>query len=436
MRAIPSPQRNVQTTRSGFGESQLTPAIVARSRATARPDLLFCEVARLEAAALFTTRNATQTMVLPNQERCMHIVVFGLTVSSSWGNGHATLWRALLKALSKRGHTATFYEHDVSWYADARDNWTPPSGISLQLYSSLDEIRSEALSDLNSAGLGMFTSYCPDGPEAADMILDSRAAIKCFYDLDTPVTLNSLRSGDPVAYLPANGLGNFDVVLSYTGGRALTELQARLGARTVAPLYGSVDPEAHFPVPPLDQYRGILSYLGTFAADRQHALETLFLEPARRMPNETFQLAGAQYPDSFSTVPNITFVPHLAPHLHPAFFCSSRATLNITRGVMAEYGYCPSGRLFEAAACGVPIVSDGWDGLEMFFTPGEEILRVNTPNDVIEAVSLPGTELRHIAEAARDRTLANHTAERRVMELEEICVRVSCSGIVMDSRAS
>jgi spore maturation protein CgeB len=355
----------------------------------------------------------------------MHIVILGLTVSSSWGNGHATLWRALLKALSKRGHSATFYEHDVSWYADNRDDWTAPDGIALRLYSSFDEIRTEALRDLNSAEMGMFTSYCPDGPQAANLILDSRAAIKCFYDLDTPVTLSSLRSGETVAYLPQDGLADFDLVLSYTGGRALTELQSRLGAHAVAPLYGSVDPEAHYPVSPLDQYRGVLSYLGTFAADRQVALETLFLEPARRLPAKTFQLAGAQYPDSFASLPNIAFVPHLPPHLHPAFFCSSRATLNITRGVMAQYGYCPSGRLFEAAACGVPIVSDGWDGLEMFFTPGEEILRVDTPEDVIEALSLPETDLRHIAESARERTLANHTAERRVMELEDICDRVT-----------
>lgn len=193
----------------------------------------------------------------------------------------------------------------------------------------------------------------------------------------------------------------------------------------VAPLYGSVDPEAHFPVAPLDQYRGIISYLGTFAADRQLALETLFLEPARRLADKTFQLAGAQYPDSFSSLPNVAFVPHLAPQLHPAFFCSSRATLNITRSVMAQYGYCPSGRLFEAAACGVPIVSDGWDGLEMFLAPGEEILRVDTAEDVVEALSMPEAELGRMAKAARERTLANHTAERRVMDLEDICDRVS-----------
>lgn len=354
----------------------------------------------------------------------MHIVVFGLTVSSSWGNGHATLWRALLKSLSKRGHTATFYERDVSWYADTRDNWNPPSGISLRLYSSLNQVRDDALRELSSSDLALFTSFCPDGPAVAKLILSSGAAISCFYDLDTPVTLRALQNRDLVPYLPPDGLFNFDLVLSYTGGPALTELQSRLGARTVATLYGSVDPEAHFPVPSTDQYRGILSYLGTFAADRQRALETLFLEPARRLKSETFQIAGAQYPDSFSSVPNIVFAPHLAPQSHPAFFCSSRATLNITRGTMAEYGYCPSGRLFEAAACGVPILSDGWEGLDMFFTPGREILRVDTPDDVIDALALPETTLRHIAEAARERTLANHTADRRVMELEGICEHI------------
>lgn len=370
----------------------------------------------------------------------MHIVVFGLTVSSSWGNGHATLWRALLKALAKRGHTVNFYERDVSYYADTRDNWEPPPGITLRLYTAIDDIRQYALHDLNAADLGMFTSYCPDGPEAAELILDSHALIKCFYDLDTPVTLSSLSAGGPVPYLPAIGLGDFDLVLSYTGGSALTELQSRLGARIAAPLYGSVDPDAHFPVPPLDEYRGILSYLGTFAADRQKALETLFVEPARRLPNETFQLAGAQYPDSFSSMPNVAFTPHLAPQLHPAFFCSSRVTLNITRGVMARYGYCPSGRLFEAAACGVPIVSDGWDGFDLFFTPGEEILHVDTPENVIDALSLPDTDLRRIANAARERTLANHTAERRVMELEDICEGLSdrmqaAAGVVMNKSA-
>jgi spore maturation protein CgeB len=351
----------------------------------------------------------------------MHIVIFGLTVSSSWGNGHATLWRALLKSLAHRGHSATFYEHDVSYYADTRDNWTPPGGIKLRLYSSFEDVRPQADRELAYADLGLFTSYCPDGPAAAQLILNSNVAIKGFYDLDTPITLSSLHANRSVSYLPASGLQGFDLVLSFTGGKALGELKTKLRARTVKPLYGSVDPEAHFPVPPLEQFRGALSYLGTYAADRQHVLEELFLNPARLMPDQTFQLAGAQYPDAFSSLGNIAFAQHLPPQLHPGFYCSSRATLNITRAVMARYGFCPSGRLFEAAACGAPILSDGWEGLESFFTPDEEILRVNSAHDVVSALSLSDTELRHVADAARARALANHTAERRVMELEGIC---------------
>ena len=174
----------------------------------------------------------------------MHLVIFGLTVSSSWGNGHATLWRGLLKALAQRGHTATFYERDVPYYASTRDGWVTPEGVRLRLYGSLEEIRSEAEADLRNADAAMVTSYCPDAQLASVLVLASQAQVRCFYDLDTPVTLDVLESGKPVPYLPTQGLSDFDLVLSYTGGKALTELQTRLGARTVVPLYGFVDPEA------------------------------------------------------------------------------------------------------------------------------------------------------------------------------------------------
>lgn len=351
----------------------------------------------------------------------MRFVIFGLTVTSSWGNGHATLWRSLLKAMSRRGHKATFFEKNVSWYADTRDEWTPPAGVEVHLYDSLQENAAEAARELEEADVALCTSYCPDGPLASQLILDSGAAIKAFYDLDTPVTLKALRSDEAVPYLPPEGLGAFDLVLSYTGGRALSELQSRLGARRVAPLYGSVDPETHCPVPPMDEFRGALCYLGTYAADRQRALEELFVKPASRLPNERFVMGGAQYPDSFPWRDNIFFVRHLPPSLHPAFFCSARATLNITRGSMAEYGYCPSGRLFEAAACGAAILSDWWEGLDEFFSPGEEILRVGSADDVERALSLSDRELRDIGNAARQRTLEQHTAARRVVQLEAIC---------------
>lgn len=351
----------------------------------------------------------------------MHLVIFGLTISSSWGNGHATLWRSLLKAMSRRGHTAIFYEKNVSYYADTRDGWIPPAGTSLRLYDSLDEIEPEAKRELSVADLALCTSFCPDGADAANIVLESSAAIKAFYDLDTPVTLKAVNAEKPVPYLPREGLGSFDLVLSYTGGRALEELHTVLGARRVAALYGSVDPEAHCPVPAMREFYSGLCYLGTYSTDRQAALEELFVKPADRIPRERFVIGGAQYPESFPWRENIFFVRHLPPSLHSAFFCSARATLNITRGSMVEYGYCPSGRLFEAAGCGTAILSDWWEGLSDFFSPGTEILRVESEEDVENALSLSDEELHSIGAAARQRTLERHTARQRVIELEAIC---------------
>jgi spore maturation protein CgeB len=355
----------------------------------------------------------------------MHFVIFGLSVSSSWGNGHATIWRGLLKAMAAAGHTATFYERDVSYYANARDAWDCPFGVRLRLYESIDEIQAEAAAEINCADVALCTSYCPDGIAASRLILDSHAPVRAFYDLDTPITLHSLQAGRSVPYLPPEGLSGFDLVLSYTGGRALDELKSRLGARLVAPLYGAVDPELHAPAPPRDEFRAALCYLGTYAEDRQAALEQFFVEPGRQRSDLRFALGGAQYPHDFPWTPNIFFVRHLPPSLHPAFFCSARMTLNVTRRAMAEYGYCPSGRLFEAAACGTPILTDWWDGLDTFFKPGTEILRVNTAADVLRIIDLPDAELTAVAAAARERTLREHSAKQRVAQLEAICAAIA-----------
>ena len=357
----------------------------------------------------------------------MHIIVFGLGMSSSWGNGHATLWRGLARALSRRGHTLTFYEKDVPYYASTRDGWFPPPGIKLRLYSDLRQIHKEVTRELQHADLAVVTSYCPDGVEAAAALLDSPASVKAFYDLDTPVTLNALECGNKVPYLPVEGLGAFDLVLSFTGGRALLELQTRLGAQAVKPFYGWVDPDLHCAAPPRREFRAELNYLGTFAADRQLSLQTLFLDVANARPGQQFALGGALYPEDFPRSTNILFVQHVPPALHSAFFCSGRATLNITRGAMAQYGFCPSGRLFEAAACGVPILSDTWEGIDCFFAPGSEIVLVRSTADVLNALSLTDRELRQIGTQARERVLTCHTAEQRVLELEAICETVGSS---------
>jgi spore maturation protein CgeB len=354
----------------------------------------------------------------------MHFLIFGLCISSSWGNGHATLWRGLAKALTGRGHTLSFYEKDVPYYASTRDGWIPPAGVRVCLYAGIEDVVEEIKRELAHTDVALSTSYCSDGVAASRILLDSAVRIKAFYDLDTPVTLDSLRLGASVPYLPVEGLGGFDLVLSYTGGRALTELQSKLGARLVAPLYGWVDTETHAPAASLKEFRSELCYLGTFAADRQRALDELFVQAARLQPEKRFAIGGAQYPDNFPWTPNIFFVRHLSPSMHPAFFCSSRATLNVTRHAMAQYGFCPSGRLFEAAACGTPILSDWWEGLNWFFEPGKEVLPVRCTDDVLAALSLMDRELRDIAAAARTKSLENHSAARRVLQLEAICEAV------------
>jgi spore maturation protein CgeB len=359
----------------------------------------------------------------------MKLVIFGLTISSSWGNGHATLWRALLGAFAKRGHDVIFFERDVPYYAAHRDLRELEHG-QLRLYADWEDVRADAKRELEDADAGMVTSYCPDGIAASELVLDSNVARRVFYDLDTPVTLSQLSAGERVPYLPPQGLGDFDLVLSYTGGEALTELRSRLHARVATPLYGSVDPNEHRPVTPVAAYRSDLSYLGTYAEDRQRALAELFLEPARRLPAMRFLIGGAQYPSSFPWSENIHFKRHLPPAEHPAFFSSSRMTLNVTRHAMARMGWCPSGRLFEAAACGVPILSDSWAGLDQFFTPGSEIFVAENCDDAVGAIALDDKTLRSVAAAARERTLTEHTADRRAAELESLLASVAAEEAV------
>jgi spore maturation protein CgeB len=347
----------------------------------------------------------------------MKLVIFGLTVSSSWGNGHATLWRGLIAALARRGHNVVFFERDAPYYAEHRDLASLPAG-ELRLYGTWEDAESAARCELNDADVGMVTSYCPDGVAATALLLDSKARHRVFYDLDTPVTLSRIAAGESISYIGTRLLADFDLVLSYTGGCALDGLRGVLRAREALPLYGSVDPALHRREPPSDTYRNDFSYLGTYAADRQAVLVSLFIDPARRLPERKFLIGGAQYPQDFPWARNIFFARHVAPPEHPAFYSSSRLTLNVTRESMARFGWCPSGRLFEAAACGVPIVSDAWEGLEAFFTPGQEILVARDADDVVAAIELSDAELERIARDAQDRTLTEHTAEQRARDLE------------------
>jgi spore maturation protein CgeB len=350
----------------------------------------------------------------------VRIVIFGLTISSSWGNGHATLWRGLCKYLVRSGHSVVFFERDVSYYAGARDLFEIPGGR-LVLYSSWEDVRSIALSSVMEADAAIVTSYCPDALTATELILSQDRATPVFYDLDTPVTLAKVQAGEPVPYIGPTRLDGFALVLSFTGGQQLfDEFRRKLGAREIRPLYGHVDADTHRPVPAEAQYRADLSYLGTYSEDRQSGLEALFVSPARTRRDLRFLIGGAQYPPDFPWSSNIYFVRHLPPSEHAPFFASSRITLNVTRSAMAKMGWCPSGRLFEAAACGAPLLSDRWIGLENFFQPGEEILLADDADDTLAALQLDDDQLSRIARRARERTLDQHSSNQRAIELIEL----------------
>jgi spore maturation protein CgeB len=349
----------------------------------------------------------------------MQFVVFGLSVSSSWGNGHATLWRGLIHALARGGHRVTFFEWDAPYYAPHRDCFALPNG-ELCLYERWQDVSDKAKQSLERADVAIVTSYCPHARQATELVLESRVPSKVFYDLDSPITLERVRSGEDVPYLPEHGLGAFDLVLSYAGGAALQGLASELGARRTVPLYGGVDPELHRPQPPIARFAADLSYLGTYAEDRQHTLKELFLRPAEACPERRFALGGSQYPHSFPWRDNIFYLSHVPPYEHGGYFCSARLNLNVTRGAMFRCGFCPSGRLFEVAASGGCLISDAWHGIEAFYS-ADEVLLASSAQDVIDAMSRDDAELARFARRARERTLDEHTMDHRAQTLIAAC---------------
>lgn len=347
----------------------------------------------------------------------MKIVVFGLSITSAWGNGHATTFRALFEALHRRGHNIVFYEKDVEWYASNRDLPEPPY-CRLRLYENWKDIASEARRELSSADVGLVGSYFPDGISAIDQLLDSSVAVKAFYDIDTPITVAALREQGRTEYLDAAQINGFDIYFSFTGGPLLHELEGNLGAKVAVPLYCSFDPREYRRFGVNKRFACDLSYMGTYAPDRQAKLEELLVRPAEQLREKQFIVAGPQYPKKMRWPKNVRRITHLNPRWHGRFYSSARLTLNVTRREMVMAGYSPSVRLFEAAACAATIVSDNWPGLDNFFVPGREILLPLDSADVCRYIALEDSELRRVGEAAQQRVLAEHTSEVRAAQFE------------------
>jgi len=343
------------------------------------------------------------------------ITVFGLTLSSSWGNGHATPYRAIIRALDRMGHQVHFFEKDVPYYSSRRD-FDSCDYCELTLYPAWTNVRERALSAAADSDVVITASFLPEGRRINDEILDLGAPLHVFYDLDTPVTLNGLRHGE-VEYLEATQIPEFDLVLSFTGGKVLSALEDEYRARMVRPLYGCVDPEDYQRVTPVAKFQCDLSYMGTYSPDRQAKVDSLLLEPSRRHPEKLFLLAGSLYPWNWEWPENVHRMEHVAPADHASFYSSSRLTLNITRGEMAANGWCPSGRFFEAAACGTPLITDHWEGLDSFFDLRNELRVVSNAADVEDALNAPDAELQSMAARARQRTLDEHTGTVRARQL-------------------
>lgn len=347
----------------------------------------------------------------------LRIVILGLSVTSSWGNGHATNYRALLRALTERGHDVLFLERDVPWYAAHRDLSQPPFGRT-ELYKSVGELQQRFTAAVERADVVLVGSYVPDGVTVARWATDTARGVSAFYDIDTPVTLAAVARG-ACDYLVPELVRRFDLYLSFTGGPTLELLQERYGARRAVAFHCLVDDAAYRPLQvPL---RWDLGYLGTYGADRQPALERLLLEPARRRPELRCVVAGPQYPPDIDWPANVERIDHLPPAEHPAFYSAQRLTVNVTRADMVRAGWSPSVRLFEAAACAVPVVSDRWEGLDRFFTVDREIFVADTSADVLGILDrLHPARRRAVGRAARARVLAGHTANCRAEQLETL----------------
>lgn len=351
--------------------------------------------------------------------RNLQILLFGLTLSSSWGNGHATPYRALVKALHELKVEVVFYERDVPYYARHRDFGTCDD-CELILYKNWEAIRQNTLRRAQSSDVVLTASYLPEGALISEQLLGVDGPLHVFYDMDTPITLSKMQDGG-VDYLRPKLIPQFDLYLSFTGGAILRTLEQSFGARCVLPLYGCVDPDLYVRVGRQTRFACDLSFMGTYASDRADRICELLLAPAMTLPQQSFLLAGPLYPTEWAYPANLKRVDHVAPSHHPALYSSSRATLNVTRKEMARSGYCPSGRFFEASACGTPLLTDEWDGLESFFDVEQELLVVRSTDDVVRALKLPDADLERISSRARERTLDEHTGQQRAKQLLAAC---------------
>lgn len=354
----------------------------------------------------------------------MKFVFIGLSISSSWGNGHATTYRGLIKELSALGHEVTFLEKNVPYYAANRD-MPRPEFCKLGLYNSNCELKEYYSHEVAEADVVIVGSYVSQGVETGDWVVKTARGITAFYDIDTPVTLAKLQRKD-YEYLTPDLIGEYQLFLSLSGGPTLNLLEEYYGSPQARPLYCSVDPDLYFPEERRTKWQ--MGYMGTYSTDRQPTVNELLNKVAAGSPGDKFVVAGPQYPENLEWAQNVERIEHLAPPQHREFYNSQKFTLNVTREDMIKAGYSPSVRLFEAAACGIPIISDYWDGIDHIFEISKEILIAKNASEVLDFFQDLGEEERtKIGQQARKKILRSHTAKARAKELENYVVEIQSS---------
>ncbi|NLE00079.1 MAG: glycosyltransferase [Fibrobacter sp.] len=343
------------------------------------------------------------------------IVILGLTITSSWGNGHATTYRGLIKELLLRGHQVLFLEREMPWYASKRDLLSSQYGC-VELYYSFEDLKQRFTKQIADAEYVIVGSYVPEGIKVGEWVLQTAHGVKAFYDIDTPVTMAKLLRRE-CEYISSRFIPQYDLYLSFAGGPILELLEQTFGASLARPLYCSVDPEYYYPQ--VQDLKYDLGYMGTYSEDRHPTVDRMILKSAARWSSGAFVIAGPQFPDTKNWPSNVSYIDHISPSGHREFYCSQKFTLNITRADMIQSGYAPSVRLFEAAACGTAIISDYWEGLSSLFTFGDEILLSATTEHTLRYLrEIPDSERIRIGERARKRIFARHTAAHRAQELE------------------
>jgi spore maturation protein CgeB len=351
----------------------------------------------------------------------MKISFFGSSLVSSYWNGAATYYRGLLKNLAALGHDITFYEPDAFERQQHRD-MADPEWAEVVVYPATDDGWRRALEEgaaradllVKASGVGVFDKELEIAvPQAA-----RPGALTAYWDVDAPATLDAV--GMEVRHHLRTSIPTYTLVLTYGGGTPVVLGYRKIGARLCVPIYNAVDPDTHFPVPPRADFTSDLSFLGNRLPDREARVEEFFLKPAAKTPLKRFLLGGSGWGDK-SMSPNIRNIGHVGTADHNAFFCSALATLNINRDSMASYGFSPPTRVFEACGAGACLITDAWEGIEMFLEPGEEVLLAQSGEQVAEIMAgLTSAEALRIAGNARRRILAEHTYKHRAAQVAEL----------------